>query len=197
MALGRSGSAMTVSVSVEPSSLGYSELFQLAGAMRYPRSALPARTWMIRESLFLTLFGTGCTFVVFAVYPEFSPVRTTLLVVPLLLVAWGAYLVLGFQTSYREYQSAESFVVELSEFGPSWHSRGSESRVRWKPGFEIVSTSHWVIIRCGKPMTLCIPSHSFASPEDKKEFVRVGRLLQANATGKTIPEMKGSALEEV
>jgi hypothetical protein len=40
-----------------------------------------------------------------------------------------------------------------------------------------------------------IPRQSFASPEAEDEFIRVGRLFHAAATGKPLQDMKDRTLE--
>jgi len=153
---------------------------------------------MVRESLCITLFGGFlCTLAGFVAYPKLSPVRLALLVVPLLLFAWSMYLVLRLVSTHRAYQTADVYVVELSEDGVSFRNRDSEWRTRWKPDFEIAVTPRFVVISCRKTTKAGIPRESFASPEAEDEFVRVGRLFQAAATGKATHEMKGGTLEEV
>jgi hypothetical protein len=153
---------------------------------------------MVRESLCITLFGgLLCALAGFVAYPNLSPIRLALLVVPLLLFAWSVYLVLRLRSTYRAYQTADTYIVELSEDGVSFRNRDTEWRTRWKPDFEIAVTPRFVIISCGKMTKAGIPMKSFASAEAADEFVRVGRLFQAAATGETTHELKGGTLEEV
>jgi hypothetical protein len=189
---------MAISVSFKLCSLGYSDLFQLGAAVRYPRSSRPVLTWMVRECLFITLFGgLLCTLAELVAYRNRSAIPLALLVVPLLLFAWSVYLVLRLRSTYRAYQAADTYVVELSEGGVSFRNRDTEWRTRWKPDFGIAETPRFIIIRCGKTTTAGIPRESFASPEVADEFVRVGRLFQATATGEMTHELKGGTLEEV
>jgi len=194
LASGREGRemAMTVSVSFKPSSLSYSELFRLGAVARYPRSSRPVASWIIRESLCIALFGgLLCIVAGFVSYPSFSPIRLALLVVPLLLFAWSAYLVTRLRSAYRVNRAADAYVVEMSEDGVSVRDRDSEWRTRWKPDFEIAVATRFVLINCGKTTKVYIPRQSFTSPEAEDEFVRVGRLFQAAATGTATHEMKG------
>jgi hypothetical protein len=189
---------MTRSVSFKPCSLSYSELFQLGAAVRYPRSPRPVLTWMVRESLCIALFGgLLCALAGFVTYSKLSPIPLALLVVPLLLFAWSVYLVLRLRSAYRSCRTADTCIVELSEDGVSFRNRDTEWRTRWKPDFEIAVTPRFVIISCGKTTKVGIPMESFASAEAADEFVRVGRLFRAAATGETTHELKSGTLEGV
>jgi hypothetical protein len=189
---------MTLSVSFKPCSLSYSELFQLGSAVRYPRSSRPVLTWMVRESLCIALFGgLLCALAGFVAYPKLSPIPLALLVIPPLLFVWSLYLVLRLRSAYRANRTADTYIVELTEDGVSFRDRDTECRTRWKPDFEIAVTPRFVIISCGKTTKVGIPIRSFASVEAADEFVRVGRLFQAAATGETTHELKGGTLEEV
>jgi hypothetical protein len=189
--------SMTLSVSIKPSSLSAWELFQLGAVVRYPGSSRPVATWLIRESLCLALFGGLLSAVVgFLAYPEFSPTRPALRIIPVLLGTWLAYLVLRLRSTYRANRTAEVCIVELSEDGVSIRNRDSEWRTRWKPDFEIAVTPRFVIIGCGKTKA-GIPRKSFASPEAEDEFVRAGRRFQAAATGKPADELVGGTSDEV
>jgi hypothetical protein len=189
---------MPLSVSFKPCSLGYSELFQLGAAVRYPRSSRPVLTWMVRESLCIALFGgLLCALAGFVSYPRLAPVPLAFVVVPSLLFTWSVYVVLRLRSTHRAYRTYDTFVVELSEDGVTFRNRDTEWRTRWKSDFEMEVTPHFVIVSCGKTAKAGIPRKSFASLEAADEFVRVGRLFQAAATGETTQELKGGSLEEV
>jgi len=148
--------------------------------------------------LCITFFsGLICGIVAFLAYPRLSLIPLVLLVVPLLLLAWSVYLVLGLRFMYRTYRTVDTYVVTLSEDDLSFRDSNSEWRTRWRPDFEILVTPRFLIIRCGKLMTVGIPRKSFTSPETEDEFVRAARLFQAAATGRTTDELKGGPLEEV
>jgi hypothetical protein len=153
---------------------------------------------MVKESLCIALFGSLlCALAGFVGYPKLSPIPLALLVVPLLLFAWSVYLILRLRSTYRANRTADNFIVELSEDGVSFRNRDTEWRTRWKPDFEIAVMPGFVIISCGKMTKAGIPIKSFASSEAADEFVRVGRLFEAAATGETTHELKGGGLEEV
>jgi hypothetical protein len=186
-----------ISVSYKPSTLGYSDLFQLGAAVRYPRSTRPVTTWIVRESLFITLSGgLLCILAVYFAYPMSSPVRLASRVVPILLFSWSLYLALRTWWSYQAHRIADVVTVELSEDGVSYRNRDTEWRTRWKPTFEIAVTPRFVLINCGRGATAGIPRESFASFVEEGEFVRVGRLFQAAATGKATLEVEERTSEE-
>jgi hypothetical protein len=175
---------MRVSASFKPASLSYSQLFELAADARYPHSSQAVASWIIRESLTIALLGgLFCTIVGFVGSSTVSPIRLALLVIPLLIFASAAYFFARLRSTYRSNQAADAIVVELSDDGVSVRDRDSEWRTRWKPSFQIVVATRLILIVCGKTRKVYIPRQSFASREAEDEFVRVGRVLQAVATG--------------